>query len=585
MTASVKLAEYLFARLRQLGVRSVYGVPGDYNLTLLDYVEPAGLHWAGNCNELNAGYAADGYSRIKGLGALITTFGVGELSAINAIAGAFVEKAPVVHIVGTPERPAQESRLLVHHTLNDGEYQHFAQMHLNITAAHTNLTDPRISAAQIDWVLEQCLRHSRPVYIQIPADMVDIPIPSANLNSIITTPSLGRPNIEKLAMSYVLDRIYTCKRPMILVDGETRAFDIVGEVNNIVKAIQWPTWTTVFGKGLVDETLPNVHGIYLGRFANEEVKRFVRSCDLVLCFGPHNSSTNTSHFSSIPDHAVTISFTATAVKAGTNTFRDQPAKYFLTKLLENIDYSKITARIPDDELEALREDEEPATWLSESDPVNHRHIWRRISKFLLPGDIILAETGTAGHGSREFSLPQHTRYFSPVTWLSIGYMLPAALGAAMAQRELVHEDKWNSIDQPRVLLFIGDGSLQMTVQAISDMIREKLNIIIFVINNDGYTIERCIHGRNQKYNDIPPWRYLLAPAFFGAEEQGEYAVRTYSIKTWGDLEHVLEDEDMKKGKVLRMVEIFMEREDAPATLLTLMDRQLEEERRNKATGV
>lgn len=114
MPSTVPLAEYLFTRLRQLGVESIHGVPGDYNLALLDYVVPQGLHWVGNCNELNAGYAADAYSRVKGLGAIITTFGVGELSAANAIAGAYCELAPVVHIVGTPARHLQESRALIH---------------------------------------------------------------------------------------------------------------------------------------------------------------------------------------------------------------------------------------------------------------------------------------------------------------------------------------------------------------------------------------------------------------------------------------------------------------------------------------
>lgn len=98
MAQTIKIAEYLFTRLHQLGLRSVHGVPGDYNLTLLDYVEPSGLHWVGNCNELNAGYAADGYARIKGIGAIITTFGVGELSAINAIAGAYCERVPLVRL-------------------------------------------------------------------------------------------------------------------------------------------------------------------------------------------------------------------------------------------------------------------------------------------------------------------------------------------------------------------------------------------------------------------------------------------------------------------------------------------------------
>lgn len=113
----VDVAEYLFRRLHQVGIRAVHGVPGDYNLVALDYLPKAGLKWVGNVNELNAGYAADGYARVKGISAIITTFGVGELSAINAIAGAFSEYVPVVHIVGTPSTISQRDGMLLHHTL------------------------------------------------------------------------------------------------------------------------------------------------------------------------------------------------------------------------------------------------------------------------------------------------------------------------------------------------------------------------------------------------------------------------------------------------------------------------------------
>lgn len=578
MAQSVKLAEYLFARLHQLGVRSIFGVPGDYNLSLLDYVEPAGLHWIGNCNELNAGYAADGYARIKGLSALITTFGVGELSAINAIAGAYAEKAPIVHIVGTPSRTLQDSRALVHHTLNDGDYRPFSKMHAHVTTAQVNLRDPRTSPAEVDWVLEQCLLHSRPVYIEIPADMVDIKVPSVKLQSTVSIPLSGEPANTEAALSRVLDRMYTCKRPMIFVDGESRAFDILGEINELIKGTQWPTWTTSFGKGLVDETLPNVYGIYTGTYSTKEIRDYIDSADLVLSFGPHHSSTNSYRFSTVPKPAVAVTFTATGVQVQSDTFQDLPAKYFITKLLERLEHSRIPSVAQNPRLDASNVGAESPSELPNSEPVTQRHFWRQVSSMLLPGDIILGETGTAGYGVREFSLPRHCRFFAPVTWLSIGYMLPAAFGASIAQRDMVAENTYHGLHEGRTVLFIGDGSLQMTVQAISDIIREKLNVVIFVINNDGYTIERCIHGRDQKYNDIAPWRYLLAPVFFGAEEEGEHYVRTFRVSTWGGLELVLEDQGMKSGKGLRIVEVIMDRMDAQPPLLALLEAQKERER-------
>ena len=157
MADHIILARYLFARLHQLGLRGLHGVPGDFNLTLLDHVKPSGLTWVGDCNELNAGYAADGYARIKGTGALVTTFGAGELSALNAIAGAYAELAPVVHIVGTPSRVTQEAGFLMHHTLNDGNYEHFTRMQSPVTVAQVDLVDACTAAGLIDYALEQCL--------------------------------------------------------------------------------------------------------------------------------------------------------------------------------------------------------------------------------------------------------------------------------------------------------------------------------------------------------------------------------------------------------------------------------------------
>ncbi|KAJ4154450.1 hypothetical protein NW754_001399 [Fusarium falciforme] len=189
MAPTIELTIYLFIRLRQLGIKKVHGLQGDYNLTLLDYVEPSGLEWSGNCNELNAGYASDGYARVKGVGALITTFGVGELSAVNAIAGSYAELVPVIHIVGTPSRADQKRRALVHHTMNDGNFDGFSQMYTHVTVAQVSLWDTRTSPTQIGTVLEQCLVQSRPVCIQVPADMVAAQVSSARLDMIISSPA------------------------------------------------------------------------------------------------------------------------------------------------------------------------------------------------------------------------------------------------------------------------------------------------------------------------------------------------------------------------------------------------------------
>ncbi|KAF9877090.1 thiamine pyrophosphate enzyme [Colletotrichum karsti] len=566
--ATVKLAEYLFTRLRQLGIDSVHGVPGDFNLTLLDYVKPSGLHWVGNANELNAAYAADGYARIKGISAVVTTSGVGELSAINAIAGAFAERAGVVHIVGTPSRQIQDNRVQMHHGFNDGEYRRFAQMHAHVTIAQASLRHAQKAPEQIDEVLRQCLVHSRPVYIEVPGDLVSVPVPAENLQSPVWEPDYTPTSADDAALEVIIQKMYSAKQPLILVDGEIRPLGIVEDVQKIVKSTGWPTWTTPLGKSLLDETLPNFHGIYRGKHANSEEKKLFETSDLVLFFGPHLSSTNTNQFTMVPRSDVSILFRDTEVKVGDQVFRDITARAVARSLLHRLDVSQIYRY---DSYPTLPKDYKISfSEVSAEGKITQSKIWHLVSNIIREGDVVLGETGTAGHGSRVFPMPPRSRLFLPATWLSIGYMLPASQGAALAQRELVQSSKYHGVKNAQTILFIGDGSFQMTVQELSTIISNELDVIVFLINNDGYTIERCIHGLKEGYNDVAPWRYLEAPSFFGAKE-GSY-VR--SARTWGELEAILGDEKLVNGKGLRMVEIFMDLDDAPeGALKDLMDAE------------
>ncbi|WP_264766429.1 thiamine pyrophosphate-binding protein, partial [Klebsiella pneumoniae] len=136
MQPTYTIGDYLLDRLVDCGIDRLFGVPGDYNLQFLDRViAHSALGWVGCANELNAAYAADGYARIKGAGALLTTYGVGELSALNGIAGSYAEHIPVLHIVGAPSTGAQQRGELLHHTLGDGDFRHFARMSEQITCS------------------------------------------------------------------------------------------------------------------------------------------------------------------------------------------------------------------------------------------------------------------------------------------------------------------------------------------------------------------------------------------------------------------------------------------------------------------
>ena len=589
MAADMDLAEFLFKRVHQLGVRAIHGVPGDYNLTMLDYIAPAGLDWVSNCNELNGGYATDGYARIKGIGAMVTTSGVGELSAINAVAGAYAEMAPLVHIVGTPSTGVQNGDKVVHHTLGDGRYRIFAEMHAKITVAQANLIDPKTAPAAIDHALRECILQSRPVYIELPTDMVSAKVPASSLSHPI---DLSIPpndeGFEDAEVDLILEKIYAAKQPFIIVDGFTSRYGVSEEANELVRVTGFPTSTTPFGKGIINETLPNFHGVYAGIAGKQVYMPWAQSCDLVLRLGPLSSDVNTYGFTTIPDPDVTITFHRDSVEVGDaggrSHYKNLHIKGLLRKILDRLDESQIPKMDPYPDLGWPSKDLQALAAPDPASIIDQATFYQRVSKYFRSGDIILTETGTPSLGGRDFVLPPDTHLINSSIWLSIGYMLGAAQGAALAHRELIAEGKMAK--EGRTILFEGDGSLQMTAQELSTMIRNKLDITIFVLNNDGYTIERWIHGMDASFNDVARWRYLEAPSYFGASDESlspagdadGYRVETHRAENWGQLTKILESDRFQDGRGFKMVEVMMDREDAPESLKKLV---LTVQKRNK----
>lgn len=567
----IDLCEYIFKRLVQLGLGSVHGVPGDYNLTILDYVKPTGLNWVGNANELNSGYASDGYGRIKGISAMVTSYGVGDLSAINAIGGAYGERAPIVHLVGTPPTATQEAGACLHHSLGDGRLRIFADMNKFVTAAQANLIDVDKAPALVDATLKTCVLESRPVYIELPTNLVHAKVPAPTSPIDLSVPGYDEEHETKVVSS-IVEAIQKAKKPMIFMGGIAARFRVTEELNEFVRLTGIPTVTMTFGKGIVNESLPNYQGVYMGAIGDTVLKQQVDEADLVLDFGPMHSDVNTFGFTAVPKADVTITINQYSVKfLGKNSDtsgRVYSPKSFMAKLLKRISATKLPeypfnrgSTYPPHLLQNLK----PS---SKNEVIEHDEFWLSMSNFLRSGDIVLVEAGTAIAGACSMVLPDNVIFLNSGLWLSIGYTLPALQGAALARREQRKEGSKEAAGfSGRSILFIGDGSLQMSVQGISDIIRNKLDATIIVINNDGYTVERYIHGFDESYNDIQPWRNTQAPSFFGAPiNDSDYPVITEQARNWGELRSLLARPDVEKGKGLAVIEIFMDMKDAPLPL-------------------
>ncbi len=539
MTTTV--GQYLLDRLKDYGVRHVFGVPGDYNLEFLDLIEDdPGLEWVGNCNELNGAYASDGYGRINSMAALVTTFGVGELSAINGIAGSYAESVPVVKIVGMPSRNASINRRYMHHTLGDGEFMKFYDMYRAITVARTVLNKQN-AKSEIDRVLAECALHKKPVYIGIPADV-------AHLSIDVSTPMIYKPKSDKKILDSFIEAveqiIKNAKAPLVLADYEIKRYKLQDELLEFIQKANLPIATLAMGKGAFPETHPNFIGIYSGILSDERVTSMAREKDCLILLGVKFTDFLTAGFHYInttPNFGVpVIEVHPLYSQIGQKVYSD----ILMADVLKKLATLKYSAKMPPAE-------KREHTKLSGK--LTQHKFFQVIEQHLRPKDVLLTETGTSFFGSIAIHLPEKVTFVGQPLWGSIGFTFGALLGTCLADRER------------RNILIIGDGSFQLTAQELSTMLRENLTPIIIVINNDGYTVERCIHGPNRKYNDINMWHYTKLVEVFDVHlKRHAFSATASSVE---ELNHALEEAD--KSKKLSFIEVIMDRDDAPVLLKKL----------------
>ncbi|KAK4863920.1 hypothetical protein LT330_010275 [Penicillium expansum] len=598
------LAEYLFRRIHEIGIRSIFGVPGDYNLNSLDYLAPCGLNWVGNVNELNGGYAADGYARIKGVGAIMTTLGVGELSAINALAGSCAELVPVIHIVGYPSTAIQKKRLPMHHTLGDGDFRRFARMSAEISSAVVVLEDKSDATRLIDETIIECCRSSKPVYIGFPSDLVQVEVDPSPLEHplVFEEPSPNSVADEDYAVDLILGRIRAAQNPVIIVEILAGKPHSLNTTRLFVESSGFPCFATPMSKGIIDEGLINFHGVYVGKVSELTVYEQVQASDLILIIGPRPVDFNTGGFKTDLPHIETIKFERHSIQMQYQGTLGVNMNGVLERLSNILDAERSesvstasTASTPPHKLGgtpdisgtispssnsqggSVNEDEVmdfEGNVVDKSQPLTQEWIWPRMSAWLEEDDIISVDIGTAAFGITWSRYPRGAVSLVQFLWSSIGYAVGAAVGAALAARE--DEEQSQGTRRRRTICLTGDGSFQLTAQEVSTMVRRRLGVIVFIVCNEGYTIERVIHGVDAEYNDIQPWDFKLLPAVFQAAPN---TARTYAVRTRAELNSLLDDPsfgpadhyDENNPPPLRIVELYMDKYDAPDSLQGTVD--------------
>jgi len=508
-TTNPTVAEYAVGRIAALGISHVFGLPGDFSFPINDAIEDhPDLEWILSSNELNAAYSADGYARIHGAGMLTTTFGVGELSALNGQMGCMAERLPVFHLVGAPSSRIMRARRVMHHSLGDGRYDHFSAIMTSASCAHAVL-DPGNAISELERVIDTALRERRPAYLLFPEDYARMPV----LGTIPEPYSLqtwppppSEPGELKAALALILDRLSNARKPVILPTFTLARYGMEDLVDRLLQKTGIPFATGVMDKSVLGEGHPAYIGSYRGEFSRHEVRAHVEEADLILdlgglLFDDLSTGFSSSHLSrerfiSVQPMQVVLGENGSEIQSYTRSFSPVWIGDVLEGLLAEAPSVTSVGKLP-------RPAPAPEEGASE-ECITFPSLRTRIQSFLKDGDLLVAETGTSSLQLSSILLPKDARYLNQSLWGSIGWGTPATLGICLAAPDR------------RVILVTGDGSHQLTATEIGIMGKYGVKPIILVANNRLFGIEEFLEGNaSRDYNRIAQWRYTDLPAAMG----------------------------------------------------------------------
>ncbi|HOX58839.1 MAG TPA: thiamine pyrophosphate-binding protein [Candidatus Paceibacterota bacterium] len=511
MKTSLSIGEYLIQRLYAHGVRHVFGIPGDYVLGFYDQLFRSKLRLINTCDEQGAGFAADAYARVRGLGAVCVTYCVGGLKVANTTAEAFAEKSPVVVISGAPGIKEREKNPLLHHKVREFDTQ--KKVFEELTVASTVLGDPQTAFQEIDRVLHAALRYKRPVYIELPRDLVTVPgIPHHQ------PPELHErsdPRSLREALAEAGQMIARARRPVILADVEVHRFGLQDQLLKLARKTNIPVAATVLGKSVIGEHQPFYLGVYEGAMGREDVRQYVEHSDCVILLGAFMTDINLGIYTARLDPARSIYATSEKLSIRYHTYEEVRFKDFVRGLVRLPLRRRKLGRIPRPAqvtVQAARRAPYPRK------PLTVRRLFERLNAFLSDRTVVVADVGDALFGAADLFIRARTEFISPAYYTSMGFAVPASIGAQLANPKL------------RPLVLVGDGAFQMTGLELATVARYQLNPIVVLLNNGGYGTER--HMQDGPYNDVWPWRYHRLPEVLGTG-------RGFVVETEAELDRAL----------------------------------------------
>ncbi|MBM4002950.1 MAG: alpha-keto acid decarboxylase family protein [Planctomycetes bacterium] len=541
-TRGLSIGQYLIRRLQDHGIRDVFGIPGDYILAFYTLLEQSPINVVGCTREDCAGFAADAYARVNGLGAVCVTYCVGGLSICNSIAGAYAEKSPVVVITGAPGLSERVNNPLLHHKVRDFRTQ--LDVFEKLCIASTELTDPVIAFREIDRVLDAAVRFKRPVYIEIPRDMVNV-IPYVT-HAFQQLEYVCDENVIREAVDEAANLISNSQRPVVIAGIEIHRFGLQDRLLALLEHSRIPFASTLLGKSVVSETHPLCIGIYEGAMGHESVTRFVEESDCVVLLGAFMTDINLGIYTANLDPGRCIYATSEQLRIRHHHYHGVPLENFLSELAAR-KIRPTTREIPQE----IR-GKTPIYELRADAPLTISRLMGRLNQQLDQNTVVIADIGDSLFAATELTIHQRTEFISPAYYTSMGFSIPASVGVCFARPE------------NRVVVICGDGAFQMTGMELSTIVRHRFAPIVLVMDNKGYGTERVLHPGKWPFNDINCWNYYKLPEVLGGG-------KGYEVRTEGEFDRVLREAWSDRTQI-SLIQVHLSTDDASQSLRRLAER-------------
>ena len=491
MESVIGVGDYLIERILAHGVHHVFGVPGDYVLGFFKKMTGSPLQVMTTCDEQGAGFAADAYARLTGLGVVCVTYGVGGLKLANTTAQAYAEQIPVLVISGAPGTQERAKNPLLHHKSNQFDTQ--MKVFEQISVASADLSDPDTALQEIDRVIEAVIRYKRPGFIELPRDMLDRKVARINQRSVIEKIQ-SDPDTLKEALMDAADKINAANQPVIIMGDEAYRFGFREQAIGLAEKSHIPLAVTITGKSTVPESHPFYMGVYAGALGDENVRDYVESSDCLILVGALPSDLDSGMYTAHLDQPKVIYIANEKISIAHHNYESVTAQDFLEGLLEQEIHPCV--------FDWTRPVLSPDSYIPKTGAkITVQRLFQQINAFLECDMVVISDIGDALFGAIDLVTCRSAHFLSSAYYASLGFAVPASIGVQMSNRSL------------RPLVLVGDGAFQMTGIELSTAARYNLNPIVVVLNNQGYGTERPI--LDGPFNDVLPWRYSRLPDLLG----------------------------------------------------------------------